>query len=111
MMYYFRLRFEDEVHTLALVSLYSPPNPELLKQSHQVVYSCRAPEDGIFQLIDIKAIQSVVAMVPYFKVLPNGEIFTPENEYFMIEKPGVELAQYRGVQDDDDEYDEHNSGE
>jgi hypothetical protein len=38
--YFFRLQFGDTVHSLALVSVFSPPDQELLELSHHAIYIC-----------------------------------------------------------------------
>ena len=46
-------------------------------------------------------------MIPYFKVTQDGNIITPENEYFLLEKPGLEIAKLldqTGMDDDHDDF-------
>jgi hypothetical protein len=77
---------------LALVSLYSLPHKELLEYSHHTLLSCVYEGDAYLQVIDIKAIMSVVAMVPHH---PFSE--DPLDRYFVVEKPGLDVACLGGV--------------
>jgi hypothetical protein len=45
--------------------------------------------------------------VPYFKILPNGDIEVPDTERFLVEKPGLDIALLVGeeVLEDNDEDD------
>src|SRR6202035_5569165 len=43
--------------------------------------------DAALRVVDIKSIRSVVAMIPYFKILENGDFETPEATFFLVEKP------------------------
>ena len=53
----------------------------------------------------VQCVVAVVAMIPYFKVTQdNSNIIIPENEYFLLEKPGLEITQLLdqiGMNDDD----------
>jgi hypothetical protein len=66
-----------------MVSVYSPPHPVLLEESHNTLYSC-TPAQSI-RVIDVKEILSVVAMVPHhpFPELPQ--------RFFLVEKPGLNI--------------------
>jgi hypothetical protein len=46
------------------------------------------------KVFHVQCVEAVVAMIPYFKVTQDdGNIITPENEYFLLEKPGLEITQ------------------
>jgi len=90
---------------LALVSLFSQPDPELLELSCQTVYSCRYEGDAALSVVDVKSIKSVISMVPYFRITPDGEIEQPESEHFLVEKPGLDIAELVGEQDQEDDDD------
>jgi hypothetical protein len=85
-----------------MVSLYSPPNPTLLKESYNTLRSSVSGGPNSLRVIDVKRIHSVIAMVPHRPFGPNSE-----QHYFVVEKPGLELAELGGhrddVPDDDDE--------
>lgn len=63
--------------------------------------------DAALRVVDAKSIQSVVSMIPYFKILENGNFETPATQHFLVEKPGLDLALFLGGEvvdnDDDDE--------
>lgn len=92
MQYYFRLAFGEEVHGLALISVFSPPDLQLLRESFQTVYKCHYQGEDALLAIDIKQIESVVAMIPYYKVTPDGELQIPGTEYFLMEKIGLDIT-------------------
>jgi hypothetical protein len=106
--YFFRLRFgADQVYSLALVSIYSNPNQDLLRTSYQTIYACSHQGNAALQVIDIKSIISVVALVPFFVVNPDGTIEQPEDEFFLVEKPGLDVATLIG-EEEEEEYDGEN---
>ena len=74
--------------TLALVSLYSLPDANLLESSCQTVWSCQYQGPGAYTVVDVKLIISVVAMIP------RGESF------FMVEKIGLDVAEMGGVEEE-----------
>jgi len=57
-----------------------------------------------FQVINIKTIKSVVAMVPHRPTLPSGVV---GDRFFMVEKPRLDVSNlgipYNSGADDDDE--------
>ncbi|KAG0696653.1 hypothetical protein DFH29DRAFT_783759, partial [Suillus ampliporus] len=65
---------------LALISLYSPPNRNLLQLSSEVLYSCQYRGDDSLYVVPITAIQAVVAMVPH--------TIDEEDCFFMFEQLG-----------------------
>ena len=83
--------------------MFSKPNPELLKSSYQTVYSSRYQGEEALVVIDIKIILSLVAMVPYYRVQDDGTIVGPGDEYFLVEKPYIDVVSYRGETEADDE--------
>ena len=81
---------------VALVTLYSLPDEDLLAQSHGVLVSCtKLSEDGLC-IVDISSIQSVIAMIPHS---PPGVI---EERYFLVEKTGMQIAHFgnKNVEDE-----------
>jgi hypothetical protein len=79
---------------LALVSLYSAPDPRLLKASHNTLWSCEHHGDSALRFIDAKAIQSVIAMIPH---TPRIEAQQLGERFFLVEKPGLDVALIGGV--------------
>lgn len=110
--YYFCLCFSaTEVYYLAMVSIYSPLNLALLEKSFRTVYLCQYEAKTALQVIDVKDIQSVIAMVPDFKILSNNMINIPEKGQFLVEKPGLELAIVLGIVNEDDEDDNEDNND
>jgi hypothetical protein len=91
--YYLRLAVpsEGDLKTLALVSVYSPPDEGLLKDSSSTLWSCAYRGNAALRIIDINAITSVVAMVPQPPFRAE-----PEQRYFVVEKPGLDVAHMGG---------------
>lgn len=108
--YFFRLAFGPEIHTLFVGSVFSPPDSDLLRSSFGVVYACHYQGDNNLEVFRACDIKSVVAMIPFFQVMEDGTIFTPETEHFLIEKPGLEIAQTLGMVEEDDYEDIDNDG-
>lgn len=83
-----------------MVSLYSPPDPTLLNESYNTLRSCVPGGHNSLRVIDVKMIHSVIAMVPHRPFGPNLD-----QRCFVVEKPGLELAELGGHREDvpDDE--------
>jgi hypothetical protein len=78
----------NESRAFALVSLYSPPNEYLLKYTNTTLAVCRYRGERSLVVIGVKSILSVVAMVPFpFSIDGHGD------QYFMIEKMGLDVAE------------------
>jgi|SRR6266478_10170328 len=100
--YFFRLRFGDTVYSLALVSLFTPPDEELLEQSHHAVYICHYGSLDTLRVVDIKSITTVVSMVPDYHVTVDGDIVIPDNTFSLVEAPLLKLTALCGTPEDDD---------
>ena len=94
--YFFRLKFDDSMHSLALGSLFSPPDDDLLQRSFGTVYVCHYQGDDALEVIDVKKFDSVVSMFPDYEVTSNGEILEPENQFSLLSHPCLQLASLRG---------------
>jgi hypothetical protein len=79
---------------LALISLYSTPDPRLLKASHNTLWSCEHQGDSALRFINAKTIQSVVAMIPH---TPRIEAQQLQARFFLVEKPGLDVAVIGGM--------------
>ena len=90
--FYLRLNIGQEEKTLALVSVYSPPDRELLEASYFTLWSCRYQGNMALKVVDVKTIVGVVAMVLH------GENFTGDTtgRFFVVEKPGLDVAHMGG---------------
>jgi hypothetical protein len=84
---------QDE--TFALVSTYCPPHEGILQRSHNTLWSCTHGRIENMEIISVKTILAVVAMIPH-KLFQND----PEQWYFLAEKPGLDIAHMGGVEED-----------
>ena len=95
--YYFRLQVAPEnTHTVAAIKPYGPPHNFLLAESSNTVYSCTKMDQVV--IIDVKMIRSVVGMLPH-KV-------ERENRWFVVEKPGLDLWEMGGFEEELDDNDD-----
>ena len=88
--------WQNTVLPLAVISVYSEPDPELLIASHGTLISCNYLGDSSLQVIDVSCIQSVVAMVPHKLEKHRGE----DDYRFMVERPGLDVVRLGGGEDD-----------
>jgi hypothetical protein len=51
----------------------------------------------VLQFIDVKMIQSIVAMIPHMPAIGSQE---PTQRYFLVEKPGLDIALMAGIQEE-----------
>ncbi|KAG2157558.1 hypothetical protein DEU56DRAFT_722755 [Suillus clintonianus] len=96
---------DDEIPKLtwanvAMISVYSRPDQQLLDLSHGTVWSCT--HDKELQLIDVRMITAVIAMIPHRPTLPSG---VTEDRYFMVEKTGLDVT-LTGVEVEEDDQEE-----
>ncbi|KAG2048169.1 hypothetical protein BDR06DRAFT_1073443 [Suillus hirtellus] len=89
--------------TVALVSLYSAPDRQLLELSHQTVWSCTDQGEAGLCVVDVTNIQAVVAVIPHRPTLPSG---VTEDRLFVVEKTRLDVS-YTGVFAEEDD----NNGE
>ena len=73
------------MRVFALVLPYSPVNKHLFEVSNSTLVVCMYQED-VSLVIDVKAILSVVAMVPFYYAINGHQDF-----YFMVEKIGLDI--------------------
>jgi hypothetical protein len=85
--------FRDVDGAYALGRLYPRPDTELWKASYETVWSCAQPYK--FVVVPVKSVASVVAMVPH---RARGE-----GHFFLIEKPGADIVELVGEDEEDDE--------
>ena len=74
---------------MAVVSIYSEADPVLLKESAGTVVACQYHGDSSLIVINFSSIISVVGMVPHHFLGFNVE----EDWRFVVEKPGLDIAQ------------------
>ncbi|KAL4061980.1 hypothetical protein J3A83DRAFT_4106881, partial [Scleroderma citrinum] len=95
--------------TVAVITMFSCPNPNLFKLSFWTVYACQCQEEDVC-IIDVSLINGVVRMVPH-EFLGIGHC------YFMVEQPGLDIVTFgvpyegEGMQEDmaNDNDDENSS--
>ena len=77
-----------------MVSLYSHPHRELYEFSFHTLLSCTYAGDmhHNLQVINAKSIKNVVVMVPHHP-FPGDTL----ERYFVVEKPGLDIACLGGV--------------
>jgi hypothetical protein len=73
------------------------PHRELLLLSSNTLYSCKHKGDSALLFIDAKTIQAVVAMVPHTPAIGHQE---PSEQFFLVEKPGFDVAVMAGFEDE-----------
>jgi hypothetical protein len=90
--FFFQATINDSTKTLALVSNYSPPNLDLLRQSYKTLWTCHYQGAEDIRVIDVKNIHSVVAVVPF----PFNQ-----QKFFICEKIGLEVTTLGGIEEED----------
>jgi hypothetical protein len=101
-LYYFRLQVEQgETHTLAAIVPFGQPDDFLLAESSNTVYSCKKGETVM--AIDVKRIRSVVGMLPHR--------VAGEDQWFLVEKPGLDVWDMGGFEEEMDDGDQPDQGE
>jgi len=76
--------------------MYSCPDPSLLRLSVNTLWSCEYEGDAALRFIDVKIIQSVVAMVPHTPAIEGVDL---GERFFLVEKPGFDVAIIAGIQE------------
>ena len=86
--YYFKLEIDGRSRGFAMVSLYGPPNEELLTLSYKTVYSCSYLGQGNLRVVEVTAIQSAVAVIPHSLATIEDEDVRKElqDKVFVLEK-------------------------
>ena len=83
-----------------MVARYSPPHAELLRLSYGTIWSCCLQGDEGLVLVDVRSIESVVAMVPHpAPIVPRGDQIDVQGRVCVVEKPGLEVAHLGGVEE------------
>ena len=97
------MNIDSECHTLAMVSLYTTPDPGMLQQSYNTLLVCKYQGDAALKVIDARSVLSVVAMPPL--PLTATEISCNvdgkyDNLFYVGDKPGLETMHYAGADED-----------
>ncbi|KAI0058691.1 hypothetical protein BV25DRAFT_1188194 [Artomyces pyxidatus] len=94
--FYFSVIVNSVEHPLALVSLFSPPDPNMLEKSLGAVWSCRYQGAAGLRVVPIKCITSVVAVVPFPLGAHTQVRAIAERPHFIVEKMGLDVAYMGG---------------
>ncbi|PBK62768.1 hypothetical protein ARMSODRAFT_990399 [Armillaria solidipes] len=99
--YFFRMIIETQLHVVAMISKFSRPDFQLLKESSGTLWSCKYEGDLSLYVVPIACIHSAVAMVPVPQFDENGLQFLPRttDQYFVVEKMGLDVAFIGGFED------------
>lgn len=79
-----------------MVRMYGPPDQEILRDSSNTVWSCSLNGSDGLAVVDVKEIEAVVAMVPHSTHFLGEEW---AERCFVVEKPGLDVAEMGGVAD------------
>lgn len=91
--FFFRATFlDDEIRGLALVSVYDPPDLDLLRESSHALWVTLYRGNESLKVINITSISTCVAMIPFTK--------PPDGRFFVCEKMGLEIGYLGGLQED-----------
>ncbi|KAJ6484804.1 hypothetical protein C8R45DRAFT_829746 [Mycena sanguinolenta] len=99
-LFYFRAEITGEPVAFALIDWYSEPDEEFLRESYGTVWSCGHGGGEHLSVIPAKAILSVVSMVPH-TLAPRASERYRADCYFLVEKPGLDVAHLRGYRQQD----------
>ncbi len=85
-----------------------PPDPELLELSYRTFWSCVPTGDDGLVIINVKAIQATVAVIPHeVDIIDDPELRERvRGRWFMVPELGADAAVLAGVEDGDDEDDD-----
>ncbi|KAH9940153.1 uncharacterized protein BXZ73DRAFT_88838 [Epithele typhae] len=115
--YFIHLKIGNRKQGVAMLSLWSLPEPTLLKLSCKTIYSSLPGGDDGLVVVPVHCIKSVVAMIPHPEHIPSveGHIVTRDvdvtGRWCVVEKPGLEVAHYAGRDEDIFADDEAGEGE
>jgi len=81
-----------------MICLFGAPDIDLLRASSNTLWSCKSLGNHGIMTVDVKEISSVVAMAPH-STNTLGEAWA--NRFFVVEKPGLDVAEMGGFREDD----------
>jgi hypothetical protein len=90
--YFAEINFLEKRHFIALGSFFGPPDSHLLDVSLGTYWSMVHLRDGDVRVFDIKSISAGVMMGPDKQAEMHFGVDNPDR-YFMVEKPGLLLAE------------------
>lgn len=90
-LYYYQCRIKGLLSTLAVVSVYSAPLPDLTARSCGTFTLCKYFGDENLIVIDVVCIKAVVAMIPHTPPTGIVDIINSEDQYcYLVERPGLD---------------------
>ncbi|EIW75291.1 hypothetical protein CONPUDRAFT_65982 [Coniophora puteana RWD-64-598 SS2] len=92
--YFFVGMLNQVEHAFAMVSIYGEPDDTLRIASFETIHACKYYGQAALQVIDIKYIKSVIAMLPH--KFPGRE--HEGTLWFVVEKPGLDIAVFSGLE-------------
>ncbi len=101
--YYMVLNIGSVKRALAMAAFYGPPDRKIYEDSFKTYVSVNHLRDAGMRVIDVKDIDSVVAMIPdrsYGLTLQDG---TEGDRWFLMEKPGLKMTAMIGFDELDSE--------
>ncbi len=82
---------------LAMAAFYGAPDECLYERSSKTYVSVPHLRDTGIRVIDIKKIESVVAMVPDHSYGLTHQDGTQDDRWFLMEKPGLKMSSMVGM--------------
>lgn len=107
--FYFFLNMVEEVpddarEAYALVSIIGPPDAELLTLSYNTFWSCLPTGDDGLAVVNVKAIQSTVAIIPHeVDIIEDPELRERvRGRWYMVPELGADAGALAGEAEEDD---------
>lgn len=92
--YFYRISLEGDLwQPVALISLYSTPDPDILETTSDILLVCRYQGDASLVLVEATAIKSLIAMVPFLEKAEGGRPRRHKGRFYLGEMPGLTLAE------------------
>lgn len=89
---------EDDLEAYALVSIYGPPDADLLEDSYHTLHACTYLGQDNLKVVKISDILSVISMQP-LPLIGDEQ----ESRWFVVEKSGLDDTELTGYTDPIDE--------
>lgn len=92
--FFYRICHEgDEWQPVALISLYSTPDPDILEMTSGVLAVCQYLGDDSLVLVEAQAIKSLIAMLPFLEKAEESRPRRHKGRFYVGEMPGLTLAE------------------
>ncbi|KAL4255831.1 hypothetical protein AB1N83_011941 [Pleurotus pulmonarius] len=96
-LYYFIHSHNGQCKNLAMIQPFSPPDESLLSASSNTLYVCQQEDRSRVVVVDVKQIQSVVAVIPFADDCMRPEL---RGFHYVVERPGNDIACIGGHDED-----------